>query len=192
MECVFSAWRPGIGDPHPMGWVTVGVYLLAGLAAAVVAWRGAFPPGSRGRERVFWTLAALLLLFLAVNKQLDLQSFMTAAGRCMAQAQGWYENRRLVQLAFILGLAGTGVLVLLGLRRLLRGTLARTGLALLGLVLVTVFVLIRAAGFHHMDLLIGTRIAGMRLNWLLELPGPLLVLAAALRARLTPAPGCKE
>ena len=141
---------------------------------------------------VFWTLAALLLLFLAVNKQLDLQSFMTAAGRCMAQAQGWYENRRLVQLAFILGLAGTGVLVLLGLRRLLRGTLARTGLALLGLVLVTVFVLIRAAGFHHMDMLIGTRIAGMRLNWLLELPGPLLVLAAALRARLTPAPGCKE
>lgn len=183
MDCILSVWSPGIGDPHPMGWVTVAVYLLAALAAASVVRRDAFPPGSRARERMFWTLAALLLLFLAVNKQLDLQSFMTAAGRCMAQAQGWYENRRVVQVAFILVLAGAGVLVLLGLRRLLRGTLARTGLALLGLVLVTVFVVIRAAGFHHMDMLIGARIAGMRLNWLLELPGPLLVLAAALRAR---------
>ena len=73
------------------------------------------------------------------------------------------------------------VLVFLGLMRLLRGTLARTGLALLGLVLVTVFVVIRAAGFHHMDVLIDTRVAGMRMNWLLELPGPLMVLAAALR-----------
>lgn len=183
MDCIFATWSPGIGDPHPMGWVTVGVYLLAGLAAALVARRGAFPAASRGRERMFWTLAALLLLFLSVNKQLDLQSFMTAAGRCMAQAQGWYENRRVVQVAFILVLAGTGVLVFLGLMRLLRGTLARTGLALLGLVLVTVFVVIRAAGFHHMDVLIDTRVAGMRMNWLLELPGPLMVLAAALRAR---------
>lgn len=184
MDCIFAAWRPGIGDPHPMGWVTVGVYLLAALASAMVAWRGAFPPATRGRERVFWTLAALLLLFLAVNKQLDLQSFMTAAGRCMAKAQGWYENRRLVQLAFILVLAGTGVLILMSLRRLLHGTLARTGLALLGLVLVSVFVVIRAAGFHHMDMLIATRVAGMRLNWLMELSGPLLVLMAALRARV--------
>ncbi len=183
MECIFSVWSPKIGDPHLMGWVTVGVYLLAGLAAASVVRRDAFPPGTRGRERTFWTLSALLLLFLAVNKQLDLQSFLTAAARCMAQAQGWYENRRVVQLAFILMLAMAGVLALLGLRRLLRGTLARTGLALLGLVLVTVFVVIRAAGFHHMDVLIGTQIAGMRLNWLLELPGPLLVLVAALRAR---------
>lgn len=181
--CVFGVWSPEIGDPHLMGWVTVGVYLLAGLASVSVVRRNAFPPDSRCRERMFWILATLLLMLLAVNKQLDLQSFITAAGRCMAQAQGWYENRRVVQLVFILVLAGTGVLALLGLGRMLRGTLPRTGLALLGLVLVTVFVVIRAAGFHHMDVLIGTRIAGMRLNWLLELSGPLLVLVAAWRAR---------
>jgi len=32
--------------------------------------------------------------FLAVNKQLDLQSFLTALGRCDARLQGWYETRR--------------------------------------------------------------------------------------------------
>jgi len=186
-DCLFSRWSPGLGDTHLMGWVTVGIYLLAAAAAGVLAVRGRFPAPGTGRERAFWALASALLLTLALNKQLDLQSALTAAGRCLAQAQGWYENRHSVQAAFILGLAGGGLVALLMLAVLLRGTLHRTGLALLGLVFVTLFVVIRAAGFHHMDAIINTWIWGVKMNWALELPGPLIVLAAALRES-TPTP----
>ena len=164
-----------------MGWVTVGVYILAAASALLVAWRGRFPAETARRERIFWTLAAVLLLFLAVNKQLDLQSALTAAARCLAQAQGWYQDRRVVQIAFIIGLLVAGVMGLIFLAWLLRGTMRRTGLALLGLCVVTVFVLVRAAGFHHMDILINETVGGVRLNWVLELPGPLIVLLTAMR-----------
>jgi hypothetical protein len=179
--CVSFSWSPGIGDPELMGWVTVAVYLAAAIAAAAVVARGTFPDRSGRRERLFWCVAAAFLLLLAVNKQLDLQSALTAAARCLAQTQGWYGKRRAVQVIVILCLALGGTLGIVGLAWLLRGSLGRTGLALLGLGFVTLFVLIRAAGFHHMDLFINSRIAGLRLNWVLELPGPTLVLVAAMR-----------
>jgi hypothetical protein len=48
---------------------------------------------------------------------------------------------------------------------------------------VVVFVVTRAASFHHVDILISTTVLGVRMNWLLELPGPLLVAVVALRRR---------
>jgi hypothetical protein len=180
--CALESWSPGIGDPTAMGWVTVAVYALAALLAALVAVRAPFPVRSLGRERAFWAIAALMLAFLAVNKELDLQSFLTAAGRCAAQAQGWYDDRRVVQAEFIAALVGIAGVGLLALLWLLRGTWRRSFVPALGLVFVTGFVLVRAAGFHHVDRLIGMTLSGtgFRANWALELPGPLLVAAAAL------------
>jgi hypothetical protein len=59
------------------------------------------PPGT---ARGLWLTLVPLLGFLAINKQLDLQTALTATGRCMAQAEGWYDNRALVQIGFIAGL----------------------------------------------------------------------------------------
>jgi hypothetical protein len=180
--CAFSRWSPGLGDNNLLGWVTVAVYLLAAAACLTVALRGHFPVASQRRERLFWWLAGSLLLFLAVNKQLDLQSLLTAAARCMAVDQGWYEDRRIVQREFIICIMLIGILGLVGIALILRGTFARTGIALLGLGFVTVFVVVRAVSFHQVDLLINTWLLGIRVNWLLELPGPLLVILAAFRA----------
>lgn len=180
-DCVFTLWIPRLGDPSLMGWVTVGVYLFAAGAAAAMAARGRFPDRTAPRERAFWSMAAVLLVLLGINKQLDLQSFITAAGRCDALAQGWYEDRRAIQQMFILVVIGVGTAGLIAIGLLLRGTLARTGIALLGLGFVTVFVVTRAASFHHMDALINIWVGGVRINWALELFGPLLVIAAALR-----------
>jgi hypothetical protein len=44
-------------------------------------------------------------------------------------------------------------------------------------------VVVRAASFHHVDVLLGSTAAGIKLNWLLELPGPTLVALVALRRR---------
>jgi hypothetical protein len=192
--CGLERWDPGIGDPTAMGWVTVAVYTVAAILAALVVVQAPFPARSRGRERAFWTVAALTLAFLAVNKELDLQSLLTAMARCAAQAQGWYDERHAVQLEFIMALAAASGIAFVVLLWLLRGTWRRSFVPALGLAFVTGFVLVRAAGFHHVDRLIGMTLpgTGFRANWALELPGPLLVAATAIVLLSREGPGRQE
>jgi hypothetical protein len=185
LTCAFTQWSPGLGDNHWMGWLTVAVYLAASLAAARAAFALFGIDAATRRERVFWGISAGMMLLFAVNKQLDLQSLLTMVARCHAQLSGWYDMRRTVQEAFIL-IVGSGGLVALGLMALLlRGILGRVWPALVGLGFVCVFVVVRAASFHHVDILLGSEVLGIRLNWALELPGPMLVALVALyRARV--------
>lgn len=175
LDCIPTYWQPGIGDPSLAGWLTVLLYVLVGLLAFRVAGRAAFPVTTRGRERSFWIIVGCLMLCLAVNKQLDLQSALTAAGRCLARMQGWYDQRRTVQMDFLIGLAMLAALFLAGMLALLRGSWARTGLAAIGLAFVCGFVLMRAVGFHHFDRMLGLPVMGMRANVLLEWTGPVLI-----------------
>ena len=72
-------WRPGIGDPTFLGWVTVAAYFAAALACGR-AWRldrRARLAGDRSSSPTFWLILSLLLAFLGINKQLDLQSLLT-------------------------------------------------------------------------------------------------------------------
>lgn len=177
--CIFARWSPTIGDASLMGWVTVGAYLFAAATALWVRSAGAFKLATARRERAFWAGLCLLMLFLAVNKQLDLQSFLTAAGRCVAKLQGWYAERRAVQIGFVAGLALTGVALGVWLTWWLRGTWPRTALALLGVTLVFSFVMVRAVGFHHVDALINFRVGALKMNWVLELSGLGAIVLAA-------------
>ncbi|MBA3908690.1 MAG: isopropylmalate isomerase [Rhodobacter sp.] len=166
-----------------MGWIIAALYLLAAVTSAIAARRdGQLPAQTRSREQAFWWVSAALLIFLAANKQLDLQSLLTSVARCVALDQGWYEDRKVVQRWFVLGVLTGGIAAILALGLFLRDTVARTGLALLGLGFVSLFVMIRAASIHQVDTLIGGQMLGLRVNSLLELPGPLIVLMAATRA----------
>jgi hypothetical protein len=185
LTCAFNRWSPGLGDNHMMGWVTVLVYLAAALASVRAA-RRVGRGTADGRERRFWWISFAILLVLAVNKQLDLQSLVTMIARCHASLNGWYDMRRSAQSVFVWAVAGGGVVLVGLLALLLRGVLRRVWLALLGLGFVCGFVAIRAASFYQMDGFIGSTLLGLRVNWLLELTGPLLVLAVALhRVRAT-------
>lgn len=183
-------WELGIGDPSVFGWATVVAYLLAALLC-LIAWH-AIPrvnPGrGRRRLRAFLAATALLMLALAVNKQLDLQTYLTQLGKDLAKEQGWYDQRRAVQREFVYGVAGAGVLCLIIGAVLLRGLWHRAGLVLLGLCVTLSFVVIRAASFHHVDQLIGSSLGGVRLNVIFELTGITLVALGALRCLTRPAP----
>lgn len=181
IDCVLARWQPVIGDPTWQGWATVLVYLATmGLALAAVGRMGP-ADGRRTRERIFWLVTALVMAALAVNKQLDLQSALTAAGRCLAQAQGWYDRRRPVQIGFLAGLAVLALVFLGVLLKLLKGSLSRSILPVVGLVFVCAFVLMRATGFHHADRLLGLPVLGLRTNTVLEWTGPLLISLGAVR-----------
>ena len=187
IDCAATRWQPGIGDPTWQGWATVLLYLVVAALALRTAGQGLFPATSYRRERVFWLAVSGIMLALAVNKQLDLQSALTAVGRCAARAQGWYQDRRLVQTGFLAAIAVAAILLLLALLRLLRGTLPRTGLAVVGLVFVSGFVLMRAVGFHHFDRMLGIPVVGVRANFVLESVGPILIAVGAILAVRLPA-----
>lgn len=175
LECVFGMWSPKIGDANVTGWLTVLSYLLTG-GLCLAVWRRMRGQGA-GR---FWAILALLLLALAVNKQLDLQSAITAMGKCLARAQGWYGQRHVVQLAFLAAIAGGSVAVILISLWRLRQQLRRHVIALLGVVILLAFVMARALSFHHIDRLLGVSKLGVTNNFIFENAGLFLIAVNAI------------
>ncbi len=168
-------WSPGIGDPSSIAWVSVVGY---GAAALLCLWAARRDIASRR----WWATLAALMLFLGINKQLDLQSLLTQTGRDLAKAEGWYEVRQWVQLIFVVALAVGGLIGVHIFVRTARHRSSGLQVALAGCVLLGVFVLLRAASFHHVDRLIGLVIAGARLNTILELGGITIVASGAILA----------
>jgi len=174
MVAVDGRWAPGIGDPTVLGWVTVLAYLVAALLCLACARRDG--PGPRR----YWGALGVLLLMLAVNKQLDLQSLLTQVGRDMALAQGWYGQRQRVQLAFIVALAAATLATVLGLALRLRRSDPAARWAAAGLTLLLAWIVTRAASFEHIDQRLGWRAAGITLNGALEIGSIALIALAAL------------
>lgn len=159
-------WHPGIGDPNATGWITVAAYVTAMLLCYLCQRQG-----PRGPHRRFWWDMALIMGFLGINKQLDLQTWLTEMGRDLALEYGWYAHRRVAQAFFIAAMvvAGLGISVWLAQRLKDLDVYARR--AAYGLVVLGVFVLVRAASFHHVDMLLGFRWNNIAINAVLELSG---------------------
>ncbi len=178
---LIGAWSPGIGDPSVGGWLTVALY----FATAALVWRllRRWPRSSTLHEIWFWKLLLVALVLLGINKQLDLQSAFTELARLIAIQQGWYAERRQAQVAFIAGGAILGLTLLAATTYLIWGAPRATYWALGGSAALVLFVLVRATSFHHVDELLGRSLAGLRINWLLEWAGLLLIGASAWRRR---------
>lgn len=175
-------WAPGIGDPTVGGWLAVVAYFAA-AGLCLRAWRrdaGASDSGSLpdARTAAVWLGLAMLCAALGVNKQLDLQSFVTQIGEDIARAQGWYEHRRTVQAWFVVAMAVLGLAGGAGGLYLLRDRLAQLWPAIVGAGLLATFVVIRAASFHHVDVMLS---GPAKLNWIFEIGSLCVIGWASLR-----------
>lgn len=165
-----------------MGWFTVAAY-AAGAVLALVA-NQSDPSGEDLRQRRvrkrLWLAVAFLMLCLCFNKQLDLQSLFTDIARVIAQEQGWYEGRRGVQKGFILvviaGAAAFGGWFMWRFQAFWRSH----KVLLAGLLFLLTFIVVRAVSFHHVDVFLGRRVFGFKMNWALELTGIVLICVAAV------------
>lgn len=185
MDSILSnmRWRPGIGDPSVMGWLTVAAY-ACGVVLALCA-NQSDPSGEDIRQRRIrkrlWLAVAFVMACLCVNKQLDLQTLFTDIGRVFAKEQGWYDGRRSVQKAFILlvlaGAATFGGWFMWRFQAFWRSH----KILLAGLLFLLTFIVVRAISFHHVDVFLGRELLGVKMNWALELTGIGLVCLAALR-----------
>ena len=167
-----GTWHAGIGDPTVLGWVTVLAYCIATLRCAFKASKS-----DKNEENYrFWTYLAIFLLLLAINKQLDLQSWFTQVIRTLAQAQGWYENRKLLQLLFIAFLGIGMLLTLLSIRLYLVQSWHNYPMTWVGIVLLNTFILMRAASFSHIDRMIHYPVFGIKLNGVMEIGSIALII----------------
>ncbi|MET0249988.1 MAG: hypothetical protein ABW164_09700 [Sphingobium sp.] len=177
---MIEGWSPGIGDPTPLGWLTVAAYVMACAAALRAAQRDV--PGNAG----IWLCIAIFLCLLALNKQLDLQTLLTVLARKQAVAGGWYDNRRVFQQGFILCLLFVSAMLIVRLLHLTQtgGCALRT--AIVGVSLLLLFICVRAVSFHNMDAFMGSTFLGVTANHILEIAGIAIAGIAALSVRPWP------
>jgi hypothetical protein len=132
-------------------------------------------------HRRLWWCIALMLLLMGINKQLDLQTLITEVGKVLAKRQGWYEQRRAVQVVFIGGVVWGGVFFLLLVWRIFQDALRKNRMALAGLVSLVGFIMIRATSFHGVDRILGLELSRVTLNGSLELIGIAFIWISAAR-----------
>jgi hypothetical protein len=180
-SCLTNGWQISIGDPNGLGWAICAGYALAAVLAVIILLTAPFAPVHHRRERVLWGLIAGLMAAIALNKQLDLQTLLVTAGRCLAKEQGWYEDRRLVQRDFILALIAGAALAAGIMLWLLHGIVRQNLIALLGLTALALFIITRGGHLFHIfipeqlpaDYLVHA------LSSFLEILSPTLIIGAA-------------
>ena len=133
-------------------------------------------------QPTFWFGLCGVMVFLGVNKQLDLQSCFTQVGRDMAKSEGWYEGRRKVQAVFVMVMGVLGLLTIAASYWYIRGGWRRYRIAFFGIIYLVTFVIMRAASFHHMDIFLQSTFAGLAFNHILELGGIAFIAYAAWNA----------
>ncbi len=176
-------WQPEIGDPTLFGWLTVLAYTAAAAACAVCAWRAEDIFGAKHgwQHRLIWGGLAAALLFLGINKQLDLQSWFTAVIKTLAYEQGWYALGQRAQIYFIAGLGMVSLFVMAMITWQMRGLWRHYWLLLLGFLFLARFVIVRAASFYGVPLpQLSQLTGGFRITPFLEILGACCITLAAL------------
>lgn len=176
-------WNFAPHDNDAIGWLATAAYLFAALFCGQIWLRSRMHPTGlvAHRHPWFWCAAALLLLGLGLNKQLDFQTLLHEAGRDWTQSHGWYESRRTAQKFFVAALAGLMICAVVILRKPLLGMAQSNRLFFLGASLVTVYVGLRVASIEHLQGKNNARWEHSRKLGAVEVAGATLMALAAMR-----------
>jgi len=164
-------------------------YLAAACVCLAAGWRSARGPGARDAVvMAFWVGAAVLLLLLALSREVDLGPRVVTAGRDALWREGWYADRRPVQaLAVYVIIASAGLVGLAGSLVYLRRRRAHLIFGWLALMSLVGFVGVRAVSLHYIDAVLYRRsIASISFNAIAELGVTLALALAAGLAAVTP------
>lgn len=160
-----------LGDPTLGGWVVTFGYLFC----AFFSLRKYREEASFNQAAVHLLILTLLLFCLGINKQLDLQTFFFTAMKTLAKSHGWYEQRGMMQGAFVV-IIGIGLLSsLLMARAFLIRSWSKNKPIWLGLMLLFVFIFLRAAAFNKFRYISEQSVLGFNLYAVLELSAIVLI-----------------
>jgi len=168
-----------VGDPTIAGWLIFGTYILL---VGRLAWKARIS-SLQGGSYNLWLLLAVLFLLLGINKQLDLQTWLLQTFKELSIQHGWYEQRRGLQIAFLVALATTMLISLISLRFFLLSMWHRYKLIWLGTMLLFGFIFMRAASFQHIDVALTSSIAGIPWHVVCEMIALFIILAGTFVKR---------
>ncbi|MBN2530530.1 MAG: hypothetical protein JXR76_29355 [Deltaproteobacteria bacterium] len=175
-------WEAKVGDPYLLAWLVVAAYLFAafGCIACAIRAEQIFGRHKLNFHRTVWGGLGAVMLFLAINKQLDLQTLFTQIMKVLAKNWDIYELGRRSRKYFVFGLglfsAGVMAWIMWNVRRQWR----RYVILLLGVIFIVRFIIVRAGTFYGVRLPELSRFTGgIRVNGMLELTGALVVAASA-------------
>jgi hypothetical protein len=169
MSAFAIVWHSDTGYPTLPGWTVAGAYVVGALfcVRAALVTRQAQQPNKLNP----WWVLAILLLFLGINKLIALQSLLIGLGRAAARTEGWYQHRRVVQAVFVVLFTLALLTMLAACFKKWRCFLKEQPLVLAGFLLLSVFVVIRASGFNHVEELLHMNLQDDDWSWILELGG---------------------
>lgn len=167
-----DGWKLGIGDASAFGYSAVVLYMVAALV---------FHRRVRLDSDRFSKAASYGMLFLALNKGLDLQTAVADWGKHIALDGHWYGGRRIVQVTFIgLGVV-FGLWAMRGLPKRLGSAWPQHRMSAIALVGLVVFILVRASSLHQLAFL-GNEWSGLRLGTGIEIALTLGVIVGAKKS----------
>jgi len=174
-------WREKRGDPTVIGWAITIFYVVAGLLCLYCT---GFLDARRAFQisrsfAWFWWLVAVLLILLGINKQLDVQLLLADVGRAFTKHQGWYGQRKPVQIR-VLALGACAILACLqevGFR-LKRGPKSNW-FALCGLFFLAGNVLIHLVSLHSIGNFLGYSLVGLSMGEGFEILAILCITVSA-------------
>jgi len=180
-------WRPGFHDPSVMDWATTGLYVVAFLWCSQAAFRirpTDIAPLDLTRMKLFWAMLSVMMLLLAVNKQMDLHQWAWLTARAHAREHSWYDKRHYVQIGamvsvVLFAVASGAAMIRLVRRTAPRGTFGFHVLALVGALLTASYVVIRMASLSRVDKMIGWNVGSVTLNRILENVGIVVVIVGS-------------
>jgi hypothetical protein len=178
-------WQLRFDNPDFRGWAVVAGYVMAAVICARTAWILGKREGEEKRGATVWWLLASGLLFLGINKQLNLQTLLIVLVRQAALAGGWYAQRRLTQRVFSALLTLAGLTALWILRARFRPFFAANPRVFAGMLIMVLFVLVRTASINHIFARPGRPEDDEQENkwtWVLEIGGSACLGWAAIRA----------
>ena len=178
-----SVWRPGFGARW-LWWISLAHLVAFWLCLSAGKKEHSLSTGyvdSRGSN--FWFVLALLMLALCLNKVFDVQTLLTMYLRKTARLDGWYVQRRSIQVVFVVATSIAGLIGLVASVYFLRSHWRQRGLAFMAAVFLLTLIVVRTASYHPVDnILYHLPVIKNRMNAGLELAGSLLVGCGALLA----------
>ncbi len=170
-------WKDFRGDYTFIGWAITFIYALWICILLSYIYRTSFASRT---DTVFWWTAFSIILFLAINKQMDLQMLITDIARTAAKEYQLYEIRKPFQIQFISLFATLGfgfiTLIIFFINKAHKSLL----LASVGISLLFSFLVIRLISHHKTETFFGQSLGYLNLFDVIEISGICVVCSSLL------------
>ncbi len=170
-------WKTNRGDYSFSGWMITFFYICSFVVLLFVAGKSS---GVAIRDKVFWHSICAIILFLSINKQLDIQMLFTDIARTAAKEYQVYAIRKPFQIRIISFFASMGISFFIPLMILLRRCHKSIFLATGGVFCLFTFLCLRLVSHHKVEAVFSHSVGIFTYFDFLELLGIFLVSSSAV------------